>query len=111
VEGRLLFDSTPVHDAEDYAHFKIHPASHIDHWRVLQNAGIAPRDIEYEEFPRGRAMYDQRSGQFTVFADKCILKNRTLIKKIAKELNLPVRNTKCSTDEHYRCFRCVPYGT
>jgi hypothetical protein len=93
VKGRLLFDSTPVHDAEDYAHFKTHPASHIDHWSKLQNAGVVPKDIEYEKFPRGRVTFDQRSGQFSVFADKCILRNRGHVKKIIIALNLPIRKT------------------
>jgi hypothetical protein len=107
VEGRLLFDSTPVHEAEDYAHFKIHPASHIDHWSKLQNAGTVPGDIEYENFPRGRVAFDQRSGQFSVCADKCILKNPRLVKKIMTALALPVDKTECDTDSHYRCYKCL----
>ena len=107
VKGRLLFDSTPVHEAEDYAHFKTHPVSHIAHWSKLQDAGIVSRDMEYEECPRGRAMYDQSNGQFTVLADKCILKNGTLVKQIMTTLELPNRKTKWGSDEHYKCFNCL----
>jgi hypothetical protein len=107
VKGRLLIDSTPAHEAEDYAHFKTHAVSHIDHWRVLQNVGTVPSDMEYEECPRGRVMYDQISGQFSVLADKCILKERILVRKIATALDLPTRKTKWGSDEHYRCSSCL----
>ena len=109
LKGRLLFHTTPVDEAEDYAHFKIHPASHIDHWSKLQNAGTVPRDTEYEEFPRGRVIYDQSNGQFTVYADKCILKESGLVKEIMTALELPNQKTKWASDEHYRCRNCLKH--
>ena len=109
MEGRLLFDSTPVHEAEDYAHFKTHPVSHIAHWSKLQDAGIVSRDMEYEECPRGRVTYDQRNGQFTVFADWCILKDSGLVKEIMTALELPKQKTKWASDEHYRCLNCLKH--
>jgi hypothetical protein len=107
VKDRLVFDATPLHEAEDYAHFKIHRASHIDHWSKLQNAGTVPREVEYESLPRGRVAYDGRSAQFTVYADKCILRNRGHVKKIMIALNLPAQKTTWRTDEHYSCFSCL----
>jgi hypothetical protein len=111
VNGRLLFDSTPVHEAENYAHFKTHPLSHIDHWSKLQDAGIVSRDVEYEEWPRGRVVYDTVRGHFVLFGDVCIIRKPNLVKEIMKELHLPFSRTEKRTDDHYRCFRCIGYQT
>jgi hypothetical protein len=46
VKGRLLIDSTPVHEAEDYGECKNHPRGHIDRWRQMQMAGMVPYKID-----------------------------------------------------------------
>ena len=54
VDGKPLLDSLSLSEAEEYGDFKTHPRSHIDAWRLFQQRGIAPPDVEYEEFPGGR---------------------------------------------------------
>lgn len=61
--------------------------------------------MEYEEPPRGRVIYNTRTRQFTLFADRCIIKDKRLVGRIMKELNLP-RDTKVLRDDHYRCAKC-----
>jgi hypothetical protein len=107
VKGKLIFDSTPVRDAEPYGDCKNHPLGHIDHWKQLQNAGMVPRDVEYEENPRGRVVYNVKTKTFLLLADNCVLQKASLIKKIMKELQLPADKTKCDTDSHYRCYKCL----
>jgi hypothetical protein len=62
-------------------------------------------DVEYQELPRGRAVYNAKTSRFTMLCDLCILKNRKLVQKIKFELGLP-KDTQLSSDSHYRCFAC-----
>jgi hypothetical protein len=62
--------------------------------------------MEYEEPPRGRVMYNTKTRQFTLIADRFILKRKDLVAEIKKELGLP-RNTKVGGDGHYRCSDCL----
>jgi hypothetical protein len=105
-DGKLLIDSTPLPEAEDYGDFKTHPRSHLEAWTVFRQRGIVPIDTEYEEHPRGRVIYDTKTCQFTMLADRCILKKRELVEKIKSELGLP-KDTKIGPDSHYRCFACL----
>lgn len=65
--------------------------------------GVAPDT----EFPRGRVSYDRRSGWFTLLADLCILRQKSLVRAILSRLRLPVRGTRAGTDSGYRCGVCV----
>ena len=109
VKQNLLIDSTLLSAAEEYDHFKIHSGNHISVWEKFQQNGTAPREMEYEEAPRGRVMYNTKTRRFTLLADKCILKDKRIVSKIMSEMNLPSKNTDKGTDSHYRCFACL-YG-
>ena len=61
-----------------------------------------PAGIEYEELPRGRAIYNANTGRFSFLADKCILRDKIMLTKIMSELNLPSEKTDKGTDAHYR---------
>jgi hypothetical protein len=106
VDGKLLIDSTALGKAEAYGEFKIHSGDHISVWAELQQNGTAPSDMEYEEAPRGRVMYNTRTRRFTFLADRCILGDKGVVRKIMSAMNLPV-DTQADTDSHYRCFRCL----
>jgi hypothetical protein len=107
VDGEPLVDGTPLRAAEDYGDFKTHPRSHLEAWSLLQQNGIAPPEVEYEEFPRGRVMYNPTTRRFTLLADRCILRDKNVVAKIMLEMNLPNRNTDKGTDAHYRCSACL----
>jgi hypothetical protein len=110
VDGKLLIDSTALGKAEVYGEFKIHSGNHISVWEKFQQNGTAPSEMEYEEAPRGRVMYNTRTRRFTFLADKCILRDKSVVRKIMSEINLPVNtqaDTQTDTDSHYRCFRCL----
>jgi hypothetical protein len=76
VDKKLLNGSTPVNEAEEYGDFKIHPRDHCTVWGVLQRAGTVLPEMEYEEAPRGRVMFNTKTCQFTLLADKCILNKK-----------------------------------
>lgn len=106
VGGRLVIDATPVNKAEEYGDFRIHPRDYCTTWGMLQRAGTVPYEMEYEELPRGRVMYNTKTHQFTLLTDRCILSKKALVRNIRSQMRLP-KDTKTSTDEHYRCFRCL----
>ena len=69
---RLILDATPISKAEAYGTALTHPTGHIDYWARLQQTGAVPAEVEYEEPPRGRVVYDGRERCFHLLADKCI---------------------------------------
>jgi len=106
IKGKLIIDSASLSDAEDYGHFKIHPRSHEEVWSVLQKSSDAPTDVEYDELPRGRVMYDMKTQRFTLLADKCILRDKKVVRKIKQRMHLP-KNTTIGGDSHYQCSLCL----
>jgi len=107
VDGKLLIESAPLRECEEYGDHLNYPGSHIDLWAKYLRIGVAPEQSEYEEFPRGRVIHNARSG-FTLLADMCLLKNKRVIGNIKRELHLPKR-TILDRDPHYRCPMCL-YG-
>jgi hypothetical protein len=78
----------------------------IDYWTKQQSKGALPRDIEYEEAPRGRVTYNTVKREFYLMADRCILKEKAIVTRIRNEMHLPA-NTIVDTDPHYRCSKCL----
>ena len=109
VGDQLVIDGVPLSVAEPYGDHLTHPRSHIEVWTELLQAGKAPHESEYEEFPRGRVMHCPASGEYTILADRCILERKDLIARIEETLHLPHARTKTDADPHYRCYRCL-YG-
>jgi len=104
---RLVIDSAPLADAEEYGDSLTHSRSHIDVWEDLHRSGEVPPGIEYEEAPRGRVGYHRRSDRFIVYADKCILRREALLNRIIRAMHLPPKQTDFLADPHYRCYRCL----
>ena len=107
VGGKPLIDSTSLSEAEPYADHLTHPRGHPEVWEQYQRAGAVPADMEYEESPRGRVMCNSKTQRFTLLADRCILRDKNVVRRIMSELKLP-RNTETDTDSHYRCRACPP---
>jgi hypothetical protein len=107
LDGKLIIDATPLSNAEHYGTALTHPTSHIDFWTRLQRTGAVPAEVEYEEPPRGRVVFDGRERCFHLLADKCILGRRDVIGRIMDGLHLPPGKTTEGRDEHYRCFNCL----
>lgn len=102
----LLIDSAPLSECEKYGDNLNFPGSHISVWEQWRQAGKAPAESEYEEYPRGRVMCDIKTKKFSLLADRCILRRKDLIAAIKKALCLP-KQTSLGTDSHYRCFHCL----
>jgi hypothetical protein len=105
--GKVIIESIALSKAEPWGEFRNHPRSHFDHWTDLQRAGTVPSDMEYDEPPRGRVVYDPAHERFLLYADRCILRNKAALKRIMTALFLPMGRTTTSSDLHYRCARCA----
>jgi hypothetical protein len=110
LNGKLITDSMPLGEAEPYGDHLTHPRSHIDVWEQWRLGGKVPGESEYEEFPRGRVMYNTKTQRFTLLADRCILRDKEAVSRIMSELHLPVESTGKGTDAHYRCSACLRAG-
>jgi hypothetical protein len=51
-------------------------------------------------------MYNTKTRRFILLADRCILRDKGIIRKIKSDMGLP-KDAKVDTDEHYRCFVCL----
>jgi hypothetical protein len=110
VSNKLLIDRTPVSEGEIYGDFRIHERGHDMYWEALKKTGVVPQDSEYDDYPRGRVGYNTKTGQYSLFLDRCILKNKSVVNKIMSELKLPTKGTEMDTDSHYRCRHCLGRG-
>jgi hypothetical protein len=102
-DDRLLTDCTPLSQAEAYGDCLTHPRGHLRYWTLLQRNRVVPVDLEYEEPPRGRVLFDRRRDRFLLLADACILRRRDLVRQIMARMHLPAAKTDIDRDAHYRC--------
>lgn len=105
--NRLMIDASPLGEAEPYGDCLTHRRSHIDYWTEQQQCGGVPKDIEYEEPPRGRVVFHTKTARSTLYADRCILAKKAIVSQIKKVMHLPIGQTDITTDGHYRCSRCL----
>lgn len=94
-------------------------AGHADYWsdlagargaRALRDAGVptAPVWSEYEEWPRGRVLYDRAGQRFVIRADRQ-LHRPAFLQLIAGRFHIVVADAVVLADDHYRSVRRVPY--
>lgn len=105
MDTHLIIDASPLTEAEPYGDCLTHRNSHIDYWTGQQRLGTVPREVEYEENPRGRVVYNSKAQKFYFLADRCILKDPATVATIMRAMYLPV-NTIVDADSHYKCPEC-----
>ena len=59
------------------------------------------RSFEYEDWPRGRVVFDRVGDRFTLYADRKLIQADT-IAHIARRFLLPAERTDVQTDFHYQ---------
>lgn len=108
VNGKPIVFSDPLNEAEPWGEFKNYKQSHHSLWRFLQRTAAVPQDSEYEDYPRGRVVYNTKASSFAFYADKCILKDKPMVEHLLAVLHLP-STTKAECDPHYKCKNCGGY--
>jgi hypothetical protein len=76
-----------------------------DHWRRDRTVEPALRAIvqsyEYEDWPRGRIVFDRARDLFIIYADRKLL-TPAIIARIATQFHLPKERTEVTSDWHYQ---------
>jgi hypothetical protein len=94
VGKRLLIDRTPVCEGGVYGDFRIHERGHDMYWETMKETGVVPQDSEYDDYPRGRVAFNTKTEKYSLFIDRCILKDKSIVKKIISELTCQRRELR-----------------
>lgn len=108
---RLVAEGLKLDDAERYGEHLTHPGGHYDHWTALAARGRPwlqangyPDEIavhDYEDFPRGRVVYDLTDRLFVLYVDPR-LRGRKLIVRLVDRFGLSGQTIVVRLDSHYR---------
>ena len=84
INGTLVIDRSTLDEAEPYGDCLTHAAGHYERWQQWQPLGPAglarkgfPAQIawtEYDDWPRGRVVYQKPTQQFVLYADRRLQK-------------------------------------
>ena len=107
----LLTDATPLAEAEPYGDFLTHPRGHYETWERWKEQGSpipadksvakAMTEHEYEDFPRGRIVYEAKTRRFIIYADRK-LQGPSTMAAIVEAFKLTNRNFVVRSDLHYQ---------
>jgi hypothetical protein len=79
-------------------------------WRRTRNLPAAARPIvrtyEYEDWPRGRIVFDCAKDRFMLYADRKLIAAE-IINRICDCFHLPKERTSIETDSHYRSTEAI----
>jgi hypothetical protein len=74
-------------------------------WRRFRTVDPALRALvrssEYEDWPRGRIVFDRARDLFVLYADRKLL-TPAMIARIATQFHLPAERTEVQSDWHYQ---------
>ena len=109
----LLAHRCSLDEAEPYGSMLTCAHGHYEVWEQWRkDIGAHPTDTaqliaasEYEEWPRGRIVYDTETDRFILYADGQILRRPALMTAISERFGLPMDRTDAKRDNHYRSTR------
>ena len=103
----LIARPCPLGDAETYGDFLTGPDGHYNLWEGWRT-GQAPegltsivRDFEYEEWPRGRVVFNFVRNVFILYGDKQIFKHK-LQHRVLEHFGIATAQVEFSSDGHYQ---------
>jgi hypothetical protein len=107
-EAKLLAAGCPLDKAEPYGDCLTYSPGHYKtwaQWRRDRTVDPALRAIvqayEYEDWPRGRIVFDRARDLFILYADRKLMTPAT-ITRIKTEFRLPEERTEIQSDFHYQ---------
>jgi hypothetical protein len=115
-QAAIIAVAVPLGRASAYGDMLTVDTGHLEHWsrlarrgaRALREAEIptAPVWSEYEEWPRGRVLYDSVARRFVIRADRQ-LHRPEFIQLIVDFFHIPIAGAEILPDDHYRSVRRV----
>jgi hypothetical protein len=114
--ARLIAHRCALADAEEYGDCLTCPHGHYDLWEGWR-IGSAPdgltnivRDAEYEEWPRGRVVFNFVQRRFIVYGDRQVFKYE-LQNLVVEHFGIPAEgNVEFAKDGHYQSTRSLRPG-
>ena len=113
----LIACAVPLAEAVAYGEMLTIEIGQSDHWaaparrggRNLRSACVpsAPLWSEYEEWPRGRVLFDRTSGRFVIRADPQ-LHRPDRVARIARYFGFGAASVTLLPDDHHRSTRRLP---
>ncbi|MGC2223530.1 MAG: hypothetical protein WA624_14820 [Methylocella sp.] len=107
-EARLLTAGCAVDQAEPYCDCLTYGPGHYEtwvHWRRDRTIDPALRTLvrshEYEDWPRGRIVFDRARDLFILYADRKLLTQAT-IARLETQFQLLEERTEVQSDWHYK---------
>lgn len=101
ANGGLLLHTCPFVEALSYGDFLNYPFSHDDVWMKHYQAVYK---VDFDYWPRGRIIYNTKTGVYTVFYDSCMAKQISpLVQSLGNQ------KVVLKKDEHYQCHQCNPH--
>jgi hypothetical protein len=111
VAGVLVIDRSMLDEGEPYGDCLTHAAGHYERWENWRALGVErlrttsfPDRIastEYDEWPRGRIVYETVAQRFVLYADRR-LQTRSLIDALKTAFGLHEAKVIVMSDPHYR---------
>ena len=111
VNGVLVIDRSILDKAEPYGECITHPAGHYERWQAWQALGGAGRaaagypdriaSTEYDQWPRGRIIYETPTRRFVLYADRR-LQQPDIIDALKTVFGLNGTEVIVRSDSHYR---------
>jgi hypothetical protein len=111
VSGILVVERSTLDEAEAYGDCITHSAGHYERWEEWQRLGAArlvamgyPEIItttEYEDWPRGRVVYETLARHFVIYADRRLQKPN-VIGSLRTAFGLNQAEVIVRSDAHYR---------
>lgn len=112
----LVTDRTPLARAEPYGDYLTHSMGHYEYWTYLSRfgrEGLGYRKLpliiaidEYEEWPRGRIVYDASFNHFVIYIDRK-LQNPDIVERIAAAFGILPGTYIHAFDSHYRSTKAI----
>lgn len=111
VSDHLVVDYSAINDAEQYGDCVTHATGHYDlwqQWQALRGGALVaagfPKSIlssEYDEWPRGRVVFEKPGNRFVLYADRH-LQRPEIIAVLKTLFGLATAEVVVKSDMHYR---------
>jgi len=111
VQDVLLVERSSLPQAEEYGECLTHSGGHYERWQEWQSRGAPwltksgfPPEIastEYDDWPRGRVVYETVPKRFVIYADRR-LQTPEIIDHLKNAFGLAAENAIVKSDAHYR---------
>lgn len=101
VGGEIVVFTTPVDRGERVGGFVNYPHGHVDLWRFVQRSRPQLREVEYEDIPRGRVVFDEGGKSFHLLLPSAACKDPALVERLIARFGLGNSEVKVIADRHY----------